>query len=130
MDQQPTLEPCPFCGLHLEHSVELSTRKARQFIHPQNDRLWCVAQSIMIRDKDPERVAAWNRRVPAWRPISEVADGFVYLVSRPDDRYYYEPTTAFIDATGKWRVFRSEGGCDPLPFEPTHYMKLPKRPVA
>lgn len=65
-----------------------------------------------------------------WSPISDYCDHGVVIVSRPDDKLYYEPTTAFLDATGVWRVFRSEGGSARLPFEPTHFMPTPPRPKA
>jgi len=66
--------------------------------------------------------------VVAWRPIADAHDCSVYIVSRPDDQFCYEPTTAFKDAGGTWRVFRSEGGMEPLPFEPTHFLPTPPRP--
>lgn len=45
--------------------------------------------------------------VSQWRPI-ETAPGLPVLVSRPNDsRYFYTPTTAYRDAIGVWRLFRS-----------------------
>lgn len=65
-----------------------------------------------------------------WMDIADVTGVFPVLVSRPADRYIYTPTTAFKDVTGVWRVYRSEGGNEPLPFEPTHYQFLPPAPEA
>ena len=65
-----------------------------------------------------------------WSPISDHSGNGVVIVSRPDDKLYYEPTTAFLDATGVWRAFRSEAGSARLPFEPTHFMPTPPRPKA
>ena len=65
-----------------------------------------------------------------WQPI-ETAPGLPVLVSRPNDsRYFYTPTTAYRDAIGVWRLFRSSpGGMQRLPFTPTHWMPLPDPPV-
>lgn len=63
-----------------------------------------------------------------WQEIGEYPPHLPVLVSRPTDRVRYTPTTAFHDATGVWRLFRSEGGRKPLPFVPTHWMPLPDVP--
>ena len=64
-----------------------------------------------------------------WQDIGDDFPHLPVLVSRPDgDGLRYTPTTAFNDATGVWRVFRSEGGMQPLPFVPTHFMPLPPPP--
>ncbi len=63
-----------------------------------------------------------------WQPIS-TAPGLVVLVSRPKDKFVYTPTTAFRDATGVWRIYRSVGGNLPLSFEPTHWQPLPQPPI-
>lgn len=64
-----------------------------------------------------------------WQPI-ETAPGLPVLVSRPTDRYVFTPTTAFRDATGVWRLYRSPGGSMRLPFTPTHWTPLPEPPEA
>jgi len=68
--------------------------------------------------------------VDGWLLIGEDFPHLPVLLSRPDgDGLRYTPTTGFNDATGVWRVFRSEGGMEPLPFVPTHYMPLPAPPI-
>lgn len=62
----------------------------------------------------------------AWRPIATHSDHFGVLVSRTPDKYIYGPLAAFVDVTGVWRVLGSEGGMTELPFEPTHWMPLPR----
>lgn len=63
-----------------------------------------------------------------WQPIKTYEGCGVVLVSRPTNHLTYTPTTAFRDAVGIWRVFRSEAGMTPLPFKPTHWMPLPVAP--
>lgn len=63
-----------------------------------------------------------------WRPISELDSLNPVLVSRPTDNFVYTPTTAFKDATGVWRLFRSPGGMQKLQFAPTHFRPLPAAP--
>lgn len=72
-------------------------------------------------DHDGERSAGW-------RDIATYEGCHAVLVSRPTGREVYAPTTAFMDVTGVWRVYRSEGGNTPLPFAPTHWMPLPQAP--
>jgi len=64
-----------------------------------------------------------------WRDVGEVKCGRPVLVSRAEDGMHFTPTTAFIDATGVWRVFRSEDGMEPLPFVPTHWQPIPAPPT-
>lgn len=64
----------------------------------------------------------------AWQPIASHHCHSAVLVGRPSDNLIYTPTSAFLDVTGVWRIFRSEGGMTPLPFEPTHWMPLPEPP--
>ncbi len=76
----------------------------------------------------------WNKRADLaptsqWLPIETYKDCFPVLVSRPPDGFISTPTTAFKDVTGVWRVYRSEGGNTPLPFEPTHWQYLPRPPT-
>ena len=66
-------------------------------------------------------------RADGWQPI-ETAPGLPVLVTRPTDRYVFIPTTAFRDATGAWRLYRSPGGNMRLPFTPTHWMPIPEPP--
>lgn len=57
------LKPCPFCGVDLIHSEDLSTRNGRCFVHPRNDDEPCIIDAKIIWDNQPEPVEAWNRRV-------------------------------------------------------------------
>lgn len=59
-----------------------------------------------------------------WQPIETIPGHGAVLVGHP----HHLPTTAFLDATHKWRVFRSQGGMKRLPFEPTHWQPLPDPP--
>ncbi len=65
-----------------------------------------------------------------WRAIEPNADyGFPILVARPAySADQFGPVTAFKDVTGVWRIYLSEGGSDPVPFEPTHWMERPAPP--
>jgi hypothetical protein len=63
-----------------------------------------------------------------WEPIETYEGRGPVLVSRPTVREIFTPTAAFLDVTGVWRVFRSEGGNWPLSFQPTFWMPLPKPP--
>lgn len=72
--------------------------------------------------------ARLRSEVPEWLPIEKYSGHSVVLVSRQDGEFFYTPTTAFLDATGVWRVFRSKGGMTPLDFEPTDFQYLPATP--
>lgn len=51
------------------------------------------------------------------------------LVSRPAySADQFGPVAAFVDVAGVWRVWLSEGGDSPVPFEPTHWRPLPPPP--
>jgi hypothetical protein len=98
---------------------------------------WADDEGGFVPHKDSEPVARARQALrlheaaeDGWLPIEQHTGAFPVLVSRPTDREVYKPTTAFVDATGVWRVFRSEGGNTPLPFVPTHYQELPAPPVS
>ncbi|WP_336802392.1 hypothetical protein [Kaistia sp. MMO-174] len=56
------LKPCPFCGEHLVHSPDLSTRTSKIFVHPETAH-YCVVEHVMISTAGGgHRVVAWNRR--------------------------------------------------------------------
>lgn len=87
-------------------------------------------------DVECDDLTGWADRLAAlpkqgWLPISEVDDSFPRLVGWPRSRYEnsrFDPTTAFKDAAGVWRVLYSKGGMEPVPYRPTHYMPLPPPP--
>jgi len=96
---------------------------------PEWARKGSMAQFNTITIADA--IAAVTALPDAWRPIEDDFPHSPVLLSRPDgDGQRYTPTTGFNDATGVWRVFRSEGGMEPLPFVPTHFMPLPSPPEA
>jgi hypothetical protein len=68
------------------------------------------------------------RQQQGWQQMATHKGHGPVIVSRPSDELAYQATTAFLDVTGVWRVFRSEGGMTPLRFEPTHWMPLPSPP--
>lgn len=80
-------------------------------------------------DRGPCPSAPLEQHSDGWRDIETHKGCHAVLVSRPTGREVYAPTTAFLDATGVWRVYRSEGGMTPLPFTPSHWMPLPAPPA-
>lgn len=66
--------------------------------------------------------------VPGWQLIETHQGHGPVLVGRVPDECIHQPTTAFLDVTGVWRVYRSVGGMSELPFEPTHWMSLASLP--
>jgi hypothetical protein len=60
-----------------------------------------------------------------WRRIAEHDSHFPVLVSREPDKYIYPPKAAFVDVTGVWRIYGSEGGMSELGFTPTVFQPLP-----
>lgn len=65
-----------------------------------------------------------------WMPIHEhQSDSLAYLVTAKN-RYgaWRGAVSAFMDATGVWRVLGSRGGMTPLSFSPTYFMLLPSPP--
>lgn len=88
---------------------------------------WTVAGKFAMRAWDAVEAA---QAADPWSQIADYDGCGVVLVSRAPDKLYYQPTTAFRDAGGTWRVFRSEGGMAELGFEPTHFMPTPPEPVA
>lgn len=95
----------------------LAETKVRLRLHEAADHLQGIVEREHARLLDEQ-----------WQLIGEDPPYKPVLVSRPRDKVIYTPTTAFYDATGIWRVFRSKGGMQLLPFEPTHWMPLPPVP--
>lgn len=65
-----------------------------------------------------------------WRPTTEhQCDSLAYLVTAKN-KYgaWREPISAFMDATGVWRVLGSRDGMTRLSFSPTYFMDLPPKP--
>jgi hypothetical protein len=107
-------EKCPSCGSEAHGYAPCSNPVV-------------ASLNAIISEQAARIVTLLNER--EWQPI-ETAPGCAVLISRPTDKLMYRPTSAFRDATGVWRVFRSDGGNTPLPFEPTHWMPLPYPPAS
>lgn len=101
-------------------------KRASDFSHCQTQRLDRIIEAGLVDDDTLDDPVP--RAPQGWQPIERMTGHPVVLVSRPTGRLRHEATTAFLDATNVWRVFRSEGGMTPLPFEPTHFMPLPEPP--
>ncbi len=93
-------------------------------VHPES--LYCHIGPPAIRCQPVPTDS--RSQVGRWQDIATHSGHGAVLVSRPTDKYFYEATTAFVDATGVWRVFRSIQGMAILPFVPTHWQALPAPP--
>jgi len=84
---------------------------------------------VLAAVSDAMLTAAPPPPAQGWQPIDKLVGHRPVLVSRPTDSQVYTATAAFLDVTGVWRIFRSEGGMTPLPFEPTVFQPLPTPPA-
>ena len=111
-------------------SVELE-----RFVRERAESYGALRQSAITAvalDKAADQLQRYREALEAqgWQPIETHSGCAAVLVSRPTtEREAWSATSAFMDATNVWRVFRSKGGMTPLPFKPTHWQPLPFPPL-
>ncbi len=94
--------------------------------------LWLIDAEKWLAKYEAAMRAADNKDAgDGWLPIeTHLGHCAAVLVCRETPTEQRRATSAFMDATGVWRLYNSEGGMTPLPFDPTHWQPLPAPPRA